>query len=269
MNEINLLKTMTFTDYINVTNEILEKEKSIVGSFMDESSLAATISICEECLIKDHDELFNKFLNQFLLNDERQMISPLFELISRFPDNFGIFKATFKDHIVKEANDKVARLSNVTNPDAREYVDILKDTLTKYESIVTEEFRNNPQFHETLVSAAESFINGNIVAEAENVNNNARLFSKYCDILLSTEPLSESSEQNHEELKKSLESVLTIVKLATDKVGFLKFYETITTPRIIFCKSKSDELEDYMISQLQQLAEKTNKDFGISGTDAL
>lgn len=269
MNEINLLKSMAFTDYIHTTNEILSNEKTRVETFMDVSSLDLIISICEKCLIKDHDELFNTYFNQCLVKNEREMISQVYELISRFPDDLAIFKVTFRDHIVKEANDEIGNMSNLLNPDPKEYVEILIKIMNKYESIIEAELKGNEEFKSASLDAAEDFINDNIAAKVGNGQRNSKLLVMCCDILLSTESSPEIPEQDHEELKKSLESVLNIVQLTHDKVGFLKFYETITTPRIIFDKSKSNELEDFMILQLQQLADTVNEEFRMTGTDAV
>lgn len=261
MIEINVARSMTFEAYMNEIERILSSEEKRVKKFFDEGSLKAVITICEECLIKDHEDRFNQAFEDYLAIDDTEKIAKLFSFVSRFSEDLDIFKNTFRSHIEREGYSAVEKLENVLNVDSKSYVEAVLEVFTKYDTLVTNEMKNDESFRETLFRASAKFMNNNVAMQASlNVSGkdrNAEMLAKYCDFLLTKDSTAVLPE---DKLKEGLKRVLMLVKLIVDKAGFCTFYENISSRRLVFGTTVSDEMEYFMIGKLQEYFDTLGRD---------
>lgn len=245
MTELNVARTISFEQYIELINQTLNEEKERVATFFDESSVDAVIKICEESLIKNRMKIFHKAFKDYLMLENHGYLANIYKFISRFPDEIEEFHAIFRKHVELEGEDAVSRLDNVLTVDAKAYIEVLLSVYMKYEQLVKDKFDGNELFKQSLELASKFFINNNAVTLASGYQDrSAELMAKYCDVLLS-----KNSEFRfvEEELKQRMEHIMIIFKFLNDKDGFQKFYENITARRLILKLSVSDELEEKMI----------------------
>lgn len=249
MIELNVVRSITFEQYMDAIYQVLQQEAERVKTYLDESSVASVIRICEECLILEHKERFNKSFEDYLKAADKGNIAKIFDLISRFPKELEIFIASFRTHIEKEGDNAIGRLDNILNVDPKTYVEAILVVYISYESLVMNELRDNETFKQALDNAAKKIINDNPVTQASDYDDrNAELLAKYCDTLLSNDS---GVRLPDNELENALKHILIYFKLLNDKDGFQKFYENITARRLIFSKSVSDDMEDFMILSLK------------------
>lgn len=250
MRELNVIKSINFEDYMNEIKLAMNQEAERVRMFLHESSIPELLNICEQKFVRDHCEKFNGSFGEYLRNGDLKNIARLINLISRFPDQIGIFKVTFREHIEKEGETAIGKLENVITVDPKTYVETILEVFNKYKSLVANELNNDVIFEQALEEAVRLFINNNAVTQAsEFADRNAEMLAKYCDLILSKDSEIVLPES---ELKKNLEMILVIFKLLKDKDGFQKFYENITARRLIYKQSVSDEMEEHMILQLKE-----------------
>lgn len=249
MMELNMAKSMTFNDYMNSIHLILANETARVESYLDESSTQKVLKICEECLIKNHQGVFNRAFEDYLVRGDFDKIGQFYDLIQRFPEDLESFKATFKTFIQKEGDSAISKLENVLNVDPPAYVETILDIFGKYERMIKLEMCSSDVFMKALEESSKVFINENAVTLASTYEDrNAELLAKYCDVLMTENSSVEFSENA---VEKKLELIWMIFKVLNDKDGFQKFYENITARRLIFDLSVSDELENFMIIKLR------------------
>lgn len=261
MIEINVARSMTFEAYMDEIERILSSEEKRVKKFFDEGSLKAVITICEECLIKDHEDRFNQAFEDYLKNDDTEKIAKLFSFIARFSEDFDIFKNTFRSHVEREGYSAVEKVENVLNVDPKSYVEAILEVFTKYDTLVTDEMKNDESFRETLFRASAKFMNNNVAMQASlNISGkdrNAEMLAKYCDFLLTKDSTAVLPE---DKLKEGLKRVFMLVKLIVDKAGFCTFYESISSRRLVFGTTVSDEMEYFMIGKLQEYFDTLGRD---------
>lgn len=250
MIELNFAKTITFEGYMDAVTEVISQETERIENYFDESSVKSVVGICEESLIKGHSERFNLSLKGYLETDNRACIAKLFDLVSRFPENIGILRSTFRAHIEKVGDDSISGLENIVSVDPKTYVESIIKVYKHYDSLVTNELRNDTAFRQDLETAMKIFMNNNAVTQASDFDDrNAELLAKYCDIMLTKDAAKVVPEN---ELEQAVQHVIMLYKLLNDKHGFQKFYENITVRRLIFHQSVSTELEEVMILELKE-----------------
>lgn len=249
MSELNVIKAITFEQYMILISGCLAQETERVKMYFHESSIDAVVKICEECLIKDRIETFNKACHDYLELGNFAHMPRLYDFMSRFPKELEVFSKTFQKHVETEGDMEIAQLEDVVKVDAKAYVELVLSVYIKYESLIRDDFKGDEMFKQSLDTASKKFINDNAVTQASGFGDrNAELIAKYCDIMMSK---TSGIKYTELELKGRMEHILMIFKLLNDKDGFQKFYENITTRRLIFNLSVSDEIEENMILELK------------------
>jgi cullin 1 len=249
MFELNIAKTISFEDYMNHVHLMFADETVRVEHFFDVSSIPKVIEVCEVCLVKDHIAVFKRAFEDFLASDYFDKMDQLYDLIKRFPDEIESFTKILKAHVQNEAEVAIANLDNIQSVDMKSYVEKLIGISEKYENLIKISFDNNELFLTALEEAMKVFVNENAVTHASTYEDlNGELLARYCDRLLIKN--SEYTYTNNE-LRLKLHHAWRIFMVLNDKDGFQKFYENITTLRLIFEKSSSAEHEKFMIQKLR------------------
>jgi hypothetical protein len=249
MFELNTAKSISFEDYMDHVHLMFADETVRVEHFFDVSSIPKVIQVCEICLVKDHIAVFNRAFEDFLGRGYFDKMDQLYDLIKRFPDEIDSFTKILKAHVQSEGEKAIANLDNIQTVDMKTYVEKLLGISEKYENMIKNSFDNNERFLTALEEAMKVFVNENAVTHASTFEDlNGELLARYCDRLLIKN--SEYTYSN-EELHLKLYHAWRIFMVLSYKDGFQKFYENITTLRLIFEKSASAELEKFMINKLR------------------
>lgn len=249
MLELNTVKSMTFDDFMNNVHSIFAHETDRVESYFDVSSVSKVISICEQCLIKDHLAMFLKAFEDYLENDYLEKFDQFYDLIKRFPDDIDSFVKIFKAHIRKEGDEAISKLDNVINVDIATYVEKIIAISEKYENLIKTNMENDEFFLIGLEDSMKIFVNENAATLASAFDDfNGEMLAKYCDKLLNKKFSLEYSEHV---VERKLHHVWRIFKVLNDKDGFQKFYENITAQRLVFKLTVSENLERFMICKMR------------------
>jgi len=120
----------------------LTEEQTRALMYLHPDSCEPLVKTCEKALIQKHaPRLREEF--QFLLDNDRQSLQRMYNLLSRIPDGLGPLPAEFEEHVRRAVMHKIAKV----------YVDALLEVRTQYQDLVNTTFEGEAKFVQSLDNA--------------------------------------------------------------------------------------------------------------------
>jgi cullin 1 len=258
------------TEYMKKATNWLADEEVRVKNYLHESTRPLLMAKSEKVLIAHHANAMQDQFQPLLERDKIEDLSRMFGLLSRVPDSLTKLRELYEIHVKEQgllAVRKVAESNQSSNSgvatpneeeggkkkpgpsdlDPKVYVDVLLEVHSKFESVTTAAFSNDPGFVASLDKGCREFVNRNAFCK-NGSSRSSELLAKHTDALLR-----KSSKMNEDsETEKLLNGVMTVFKFIEDKDVFQKFYTKNLAKRLVNAASASDDAEASMISKLKE-----------------
>lgn len=247
----------SIVEYMKKAEIRLDEEEERVNMYLHPDIILPLKKTCNTALIADHSAILRDEFQILLDNDRYDDMQRMYNLLSRIPEGLEPLRVKFETHVRKAGLAAVVKIAaDADKIEPKVYVDALLEIHTKYQGLVKQAFKDEPEFTRSLDNACREFVNRNQVCKSGS-NKSPELLAKYADALLKKS--ASGAEENA--LENSLTQIMTIFKYIEDKDVFQKFYSRMLARRLVHTSSSSDDAETSMISKLKEACgyEYTNK----------
>ena len=239
-------------DYLNKVEAVLDEERMRVVDYLNQSSEAKLIRVCEEELLeKVVMELLEKEgsgCKALLANDKSEDLRQMFSMFSPLKNGLNPMASIVENYICIVGNEIInmrqARLttSEKDKPDDPTFVRHLIAHHDKYLAIVKTDFAGHFLFQNALKDAFVEIVNTD-----SGAHSTAELLSTYCDRIFKCggEKLRET------EFERSLDSIVHLFSYLFDKDLFAEIYSVQLAKRLLNQQSAGDDSEKIMIAKLK------------------
>lgn len=246
----NSLEEHAFAEYMKWVQQTLEGEKNRVHTYLHPS----TDEILEKTLVrvlieKYHDTYLAEF-KQLINTDKYSDMELMHTLIIKVPSQVDKFTEAFRANIANQGNLAVENVKNSAMNDPKTYIDAILKVCNKYNKIVISMFKNDLRFKVAFDKGCNKFINTNPVTEAaKSTDKSPELLAKYSDLLL--------KKNNKNSGEAELDQVMLVFRYIENKDVFENYYGKMLCRRLVLQVSIGDDMEELMITKLNQACGKT------------
>eukprot|EP00743_Colponemidia_sp_Colp-15_P002799 GILK01003029.1.p1 GENE.GILK01003029.1~~GILK01003029.1.p1 ORF type:complete len:733 (-),score=137.04 GILK01003029.1:128-2326(-) len=231
----------TTPDYLKKAEQRLKEEASRVQHYLDASTETKLKDIVEKELISNHAktlvEMENSGCVAMFRDNKIEDLARMYNLFSRVPATLTEMRDALSAYVKEIGKALVTDQEKLKDPVI--YVQGLLELKDKYDTIVSNSFKNDKQFQKTLKEAFEFFINLD--------TRTAQFLSLYLDDLLK-KGLKGLSEEDQE---SKLDKMIMLFRFLQDKDIFENYYKQHLAKRLLSGKSTSDDAERTMIAKLK------------------
>jgi cullin 1 len=173
----------------------------------------------------------------------------MYSLLSRIPQELTPLQSILQTHVQHVGETSVQEVANAALNDPKLYVETLLKVFKKYNAMVVNAFKNDPNFVSSLDKACRKFVNDNSVCKtsANSSSKSPELLARYTDLLLKKS----AKTPEEQEMEGLLNDVMVIFKYIEDRDVFQTFYSKMLAKRLIQGTSASEEMEGQMIGKLK------------------
>lgn len=263
------LATHNLVDYMKKCGVRLSEEVSRSNSYLEDHTKKYLLDTLNTVLIKNHAEaMYNQFL-VLLERDEIDNILIMYKLLSRVPSTLQPLADTLEQYIKDKASKYLEQIKNsaeaseehVKSGEAKNlrksltgvvtpktYIQALVSIYSKFNGIVSGPIKKDPIFIKSLDNACRFFVNKNAIASSspKSACKTPEYLARYADTLLKL------SSKETEIIDMSPNIMMIILKFIDDKDAFEEHYRRLLAKRLINGNSRSEELEESIIQQLQE-----------------
>jgi cullin 1 len=212
-------------DYLDMVEAALDKERMRVADYLNQSSEAKLIRVCEEELLERVVmELLEKEgsgCRALLANDKFKDLRQMFRMFSRLKNGLNLMASIVEIYIFDRGNEIInMRQAQLTageehKPDELTFVKHLIAHHDKYLAVVMTDFGGHFLFQKAFAVAFEEIVNSD-----SGAHSNAELMSTFCDRVLK----SGGEKMSKTEVEKSLDSIVHLFSYLIDKDLFAGIY---------------------------------------------
>lgn len=232
-----LMQEMNVPTYLQHVERRLNEEWERLLHYLDPSTKKNLIQCVEKELLGEHtNAILQKGLESMLNENKLDDLKLLFDLFSRSKHGLPQLCSHLNLYIKKQG--KVIVCNEEKDKTMVEELLQFKD---KIDSILSQCFKKNLKFLNSLKEAFETFVN-------QRANKPAELIAKYLDMKLRAG----NKEATEEELELLLDKIMVLFRYIHGKDIFEAFYKKDLAKRLLLGKSASVDAEKSMLSKLKQ-----------------
>ncbi|CAB3371842.1 Hypothetical predicted protein [Cloeon dipterum] len=261
-------------NYMRYAEQKLREEEVRANKYLEsEESVRLLVECCVKTMVTTYKTTIlaecPKMLVKANLSDSIAVQSAIdelklmFKLMDRVPDEVSPMLHDLDHHIVSSGlADMFASAEQVTQ-DSEKYVEHLLDLFTRFSTLVTDAFGDDPRFLTVRDKAFKHVVNDTQVFRLELPTKQSgviktqpeskcpELLANYCDMLLRRTPL--SKRLTSDEIEAKLRDVLLVLKYIQNKDVFMRYHKAHLTRRLILDTSADSDKEESMVEWLREV----------------
>lgn len=225
--------------YLDLVEARLKEEGALASYCLDLSTFPYILSVVEEAMIKPHMKtIVDTKLMDLIRNNFTKELSLLYKLFRLFPSGRASINKVFSQCLRQEGQ---AVITQVSESDKFAVIENLHSLNHKYYNLVHKCFKDNKDFHQSLLEEFKFFIN--------KIENIAERLSYFLDSQLKKFKGIERDEKGEE----SLLGWLRLVNVLEDKDVFLHYYKDSLAKRLLRHNLSSKRYEKAVLNHLREL----------------
>jgi len=246
---VHFINSNTISDYMKKVDTRLSEETKRVRLYLHVSTETELINRCERVLIQKHAETIRGEFRKLLEDDKTEDLTRMYALLSRIPQELTPLQSVFQTHVQHIGEESIQEVSSTAVNDPKLYVETVLKVFKKFNGMVVNAFKNDPNFVSALDKACRKFVNDNAVCKASSNSSSKspELLARYSDLLLKKS----AKTPEEQEMESLLNDVMVIFKYIEDRDVFQTFYSKMLAKRLIQVTSASEDMEGQMIGKLK------------------
>jgi len=239
-------RDLNISQYLEQVEKRLCEEEKRLENYVPPSLHLGIINNLEKIMITTFIEDLSLEFSKFVDNDKMKDIQRLYTLLNRVPNGHTLLLQLFEEKICNEGKIVIEKFETDVKNDAKFFIEGMISICVKYESLVRDNIKNDPNFLHSLVKSCRRIINSTNKRKVRT----AELLATYIDSILKKG----SKIVNDSDIDNVLDNTIIVFNYLEDKDVFMYFYTKHLSLRLIQDNSLTEEAEQSMIYKIKNVA---------------